>query len=92
MRPTTPPTLTVVESLSEEATRAAYQRLHTWEEWVDYNRLTPYLGLLGCYFPPVPYFTLSVVRHLVVQIIGDQSCTHLKNADGSPSNDPQTEN
>ena len=92
MKPTTPPTLTVVEHLSEVAMRAAYQRLHTGEEWVDNNRLTPYPGFLGCYFPPVPYRCFGVVRKPVVQTIGDQSCLHLKRATGTPSNDSQAEN
>ena len=90
MKPTTPPTLTVVERLSEEAIQAAYMRLHTGEEWVENNRLTPYPGFWGCYFPPVPYFSLSVVRNPVVQIVGDQSCTHLRKAEGMSSNDAQT--
>jgi len=40
----------------------------------------------------VPYFSLSVARNSVVQIVGDQSCTHLGKAEGTPSNDPQTKN
>ncbi len=88
MKPTTPPTLTVVERLSEKAMRAAYQRLHTGEEWVDNNRLTPHPGFWGCYFPPVQYRCFSMVRNAVVQIVGDQSCTDLKRAEGTPSNAP----
>jgi hypothetical protein len=88
MKPTTPPTLTVVERLSKEAMQAAYMRLHTGEEWVENNRLTPYPGFWGCYFPPVPYRAFRLVRNPVVETIGDQSCTHLTRAKETPSNDP----
>ena len=93
MKPKEPSHLTLVPPMSEEVFQRAFEaaidiRNRTDENELVNPRLAPTWNFFGCYTPPMPYFSLNVVRNSVVETIGDQSCTHLTRAKGTPSNDP----
>jgi hypothetical protein len=96
MKPKEPSHLTLVPQLTDEAFKRLFEaaidiRNRTDENELVNPRLAPFWNFCGTYTPDAPYFSLSVVRNPVVQIVGDQSCTPLRKAEGAPSNDPQSE-
>ena len=97
MKPKKPSYLTLVPPMTAEEFHRAFEAAINIENRTDENelvndRLAPSWGFFGCYFPPAPYFSLSVVKSPDVQIVGDRSCTRLSKAEGTLSNDSQTEN
>ena len=96
MKPKEPSHLTLVPRMTAEEFHRAFEAAINIENRTDENelvneRLAPSWGFFGCYFPPAPYFSLSVVKSPDVQIVGDQSCARLRKAEGTPSNDPKSE-
>lgn len=72
MKPKEPSHLTLVRQLTDDEFQRAYAAAINIENRTDENelvnpRLAPYCNFFGCYTPPMPYFSLNVVRNPVVQ-------------------------